>query len=161
MGAIPTPGERDCFDNVFRAIAGSVLDRTGYFGANFGRCQDNIYTGSSSGAITGVFCGPCPNIVLIEKKISSNCGSCTGFVSLLANLIHECRHFGQSACLWGRTPDKRTRENDAARFTIDLLKTTAVKLCDIIVGQGVCATPFDCYDELARERKREEAEIED
>jgi hypothetical protein len=156
------PGEHDCFDKVFRVIAGAVLDKTGYFAANFGRCEDNLYTGSGPsvvGGLTAVFCGPCPGIVLNQKTISSQCNSCAGFVTLLANVSHECRHFKQSACPWGLTPDKRTEENDAAKFTINLLKTGAIKICDNLVNMGICGSPNSCYDELSREESAEENEI--
>ena len=159
-GAILTPAQEDCINKAFRVVAGTVAGKSGYFAANFGGCQDNTWAGTSPGGITGVFCGPCPNIVLIQKGVASACDSCNSFVTLLANVVHECRHFKQSACSWGSTPTDTSPENDAANFTIGFFSNmNAVRICDQLVGMGVCSTPFECYDELSREINDERGEI--
>ena len=46
-GAILTHTQEDCINKAFRVIAGTVSDRSGYFAANFGGCQDNTWAGTS------------------------------------------------------------------------------------------------------------------
>jgi hypothetical protein len=78
-------------------------------------------------------------------------------VTLLSNVVHECRHFKQTSCQHGGFPPdpdtgiSQAGENDAAQFLINFFTANAIALCDQMVEMGICATPFDCYDELGRE----------
>ena len=111
------------------------------------------------GGLPGRFCViGCQNIVLIQKGVASSCGTCSGFIDLLANMVHECRHQKQNSCSGG-FPDETTAENDATTFTAQFLSKGAIAICDSLIYMGVCQTPWQCYGLLSAEEKKELGEV--